>query len=130
MTDATEVRSTHSAALWFGTLAAPAAWALQILTGDQLFELVCAPGSRNTGVLGVHPETIMLVLSLACAVAAVCGAVVSYRAWRAVRYDDPSTGGRAPWMGMAGMFVSGLFGILIVQGFFPTWFLGVCERSL
>ena len=125
-----KTRGTHSAALWFGTLAAPAAWSVQVLAGDQLFELACAPGSRSSDVVGVSAETIILVLSAVCAGAALVGGLVSYRAWRIARGRDGSTGGRVGWMGVAGMFVSGLFGILIVQGFFPTWFLSTCESSL
>jgi hypothetical protein len=127
---AMRIQGRHSAALWFGTLAAPAAWSLQVLAGDQLFELACAPGSQSPDVAGVSPETIILLLSAVCAGAAVLGGIVSYGAWKTVRGHDASTGGRAGWMGLAGMFVSGLFGILIVQGFFPTLFLGVCESSL
>ena len=119
-----------SLALWFGLLAAPGAWSVQLFLGDQLFELGCAPGSSSPSVEGIGLQTIVVAVTILGTLLAVAGALVSYRCWAKTKADDSSKGQRAHWMAGAGVFVSALFLILIVQGYFPPLFLNVCESSL
>ncbi|MBA2426832.1 MAG: hypothetical protein H0V60_07095 [Actinobacteria bacterium] len=130
MSHITEQERTGTRALWFAALAAPAAWSIQLLTGDQLVELACAPGSSSSAIWGVTFETVILVLTLVCTATTGLAGYVSYRCLRKTSKGDTSTGGRARWMALAGLFVNGLFGILIVQGFLPTLFLSGCETAL
>lgn len=130
MSETAHRRPVPSSALWFGTLAPPAAWGVQLLTGDQLVELACAPGSGAPAVEGVGVETILLAITVASTLIVLLAGYVSYRSLQKTAAADPSTGGRARWMSMAGIFVSGMFLIIIVQGYLPMFFLSGCEPAL
>ena len=122
--------SRRSIGLWFGVLAGPAAWSLQILVGYSAEEIACSAGSQTETLVGVSIEAFILVLHIALTAVTVLAGLVSYRCWRATAHGDSSTGGRARWMALAGMMVSVLFAIVIVSGFLPTLFLDSCDPAL
>jgi hypothetical protein len=129
-TAVTRSETVGSAALWFGILVGPLAWGLQILIGYSVEEIVCAESSHSEQFLGISVETVILGLHVALTALTFFGVLASFRCWRRTTREDPSIGGRAAWMALAGMMVSGLFLIVVVSGFLPSLFLDVCDPSL
>jgi hypothetical protein len=126
----TTVESKGSAALWFGTLAGPAAWIAQVLVSAEVVELTCSPGAGGPRVFGIGLEAIASAVTIVCLAVTAAAGVVSFRCWRRTRREDHSTGQRARWMALAGMLTSSLSGIVIVQGLAPTLILAGCARAL
>lgn len=126
----TKSETIGSAALWFGILAGPFAWGIQILIGYNLEEIVCSESSSSQDLLGIGVETVILWLHVILLAITIAGVVVSFSCWRRARAGDGSVGGRAAWMAVSGMMVSILFLIVIASGFFPTLFLDTCDAAL
>jgi hypothetical protein len=131
--DATKAETKQSILLWFGILAAPAAWTLQVLLAPDLAEVLCyeaAAGSGRGEIYGLGMEPFLVVLTGLMAVVALLGVIVSLSCRRKLRRtSDPAAGGRAGWMALAGILVSVLFFVAIVVGFFPMIFLESCVVS-
>lgn len=127
----TRAETRGSLALWFGILGAPLAWTAQVIIAPDLVEILCYPGAAETGLgllYGLPVEIFLVVLTAAMALIGIAGLLVSLSCARRLRRQgDSSIGGRARWMALAGIFVSGLFTIAIVIGFFPMLFLSACE---
>jgi hypothetical protein len=124
-------RTARSVALWAGILVPPAAWGLQLVVADLLFELGCAPGVRGHAVFGVSLRAWTLIVTAGAAAATVLAGLLAYRAWRRV----PDTPGvtwaeRARGMGWWGLVSAGLYLLIILFGAFPPLFLGECAPPL
>ena len=130
---ATGAETRGSLLLWFGILAGPLAWTLQVLVAPDLNEVLCLPGARGSGrgeVWGMDVESFLLGVSAGAAVLASLGGVASFSCLRRLgARPDGTPGGRATWMARAGLFVSGLFLLAVVVGFLPFAFLESCEVS-
>ncbi len=117
--------------MWFGVLAGPVAWSLQILIGYNLEEIACNPGSQTQQLAGAGIEPVAVWLTLAAGALALAGVLVSFSCWRRVRAAHDSTpGGRAEWMAWAGIVTSGLFAFWILLALFAPGFLAACDPSL
>ena len=117
--------------LWFGVLAGPVAWSLQILIGYNLEEIACNPGSQTQQLAGAEIEPLAVWLTLASGALALAGVLVSFSCWRRVRAAHDSTpGARAEWMAWAGIVSSGLFAFWILLALFSPGFLAVCDPPL
>jgi hypothetical protein len=117
--------------LWFGVLAGPVAWSLQVLIGYNLEEIACNPGSQTQQLAGAEIEPVAVWLTLAMGALAVAGVLVSFNCWRRARAAVDSTpGGRAEWMAWAGIVTSGLFAFWIFVALFTPGFLEACDTSL
>lgn len=126
----TKSETVGSVALWFGILAGPFAWGIQILIGYNLEEVVCSESSSSQDLWGIGVETVILWLHVILFAITLAGVIVSFGCWRRTLAGDGSVGGRASWMAVSGMMVSILFLIVIASGFFPTLFLDTCEAAL
>ncbi|MFN2490187.1 MAG: hypothetical protein ABR529_10705 [Actinomycetota bacterium] len=130
----TTAETRQSLLLWFGILAAPAAWSLQVVIAPDLSEILCYPGAEGSGlgrIYGIEIETVLVALTAGLALVAFAAVLVSLSCWRKLhRTRDATTGRRATWMAGAGIFVSALFLLGILIGFLPMVFLGSCESSL
>lgn len=124
----------QSLKLWFGLLAAPVAWAVQLAVAPDLTELLCLPGSTASGrgeVYGLSIEVFILALSAGLTLVAVLGGLAAASCRRKILdAPDPTPGGRAGWMARAGVMVSSLFTLAIVVGFIPAALLESCGASL
>ena len=117
--------------LWFGVLAGPVAWSLQILIGYSLEEIACNPGSQTQQIAGADIEPLVIFLTLATAALALAGVVVSFACRRRIRQSaESTTGDRAEWMAWAGVVTSGLFAFWILVALFSPGFLTVCDPPL
>ena len=128
----TRREAAGSARLWFGVLAAPIAWTLQLLATYSLEEwFACAPSTRAEGeVLGMSVGAVASLITTALAAVAVAGLLVSLGCRRALRRSAESdVDQRARWMALAGIFNSVLYLGIIVVSYGPPLLLDVCETS-
>jgi hypothetical protein len=121
---------TRSFALWFGVLGPPLAWASHLLLGDALYELGCGPGFSVREIYGLPFRfwaILQTVLLLAVDVTAGLLALWAYRALRQpAGVENATRRDRARGMAVAGMASSFVYGLLILYGLFPTFFLAPC----
>jgi hypothetical protein len=124
--------STRSFPLWFGVLGPPLAWASHLLLGDGLFELGCSPGFVRKEIYGLPFQFwAMLQTALFLGVDLLAGllALWAYRALGRSPAQDETRRGRAHGMAIAGMASSAVYGLLLIYGLLPTFFLRACEVS-
>lgn len=116
--------------LWVGVLAAPVAWAGQLLAGSEIEELACTPPPADGEVLGLSTDTAITAISAAAALIAFGGLLAAVGAIRRVRRapeDDPN--GRKRFMAQTGALSSALFVLLIVMGGALVLVLDRCRVS-
>ena len=117
-------------ALWFASLGAVVAWAVQLSGGWFLEEVAaCGPATASRGmVLGASVETWVLALTAAAAVVALAAGVIGFRWWSRRRNDDrDGRSGREAFMAFAGMLSAGLFLPIIVMGGLQVLSLRPCS---
>jgi hypothetical protein len=125
-------RSARSPALWAGLLVPPAAWAVQLVVSDLLFELGCAPGVQGPGAFGVGLRTWSLLVGVVAALATMAAGLFTYRAWRRVPGGphEPTWSNRARDMGWWGLVSVAFYLLIIVFGLFPPLLLADCRLPL
>lgn len=124
--------SPKSVLLWFGALGPPLLWGAQLLLSDGLFELGCSRGFGRPEIYGLPLEFwAVLEVSVFLALDVIAG-ILAYRAYRVLTDDPPPAPptqyGRARAMAMVGVASSFVYGLLLVYGLFPPFFLRTCER--
>lgn len=112
--------------LWVGLLAAPLAWAAQLLLGYGSEELACSSRATTTTVAGLELDHFVAVVSLAAALVALGGLVVAVASSLSTR-DDVL--GRVRFMAGAGILVSTVFLGAIVLAGSATLALSPCEAG-
>jgi hypothetical protein len=121
---------TRSFPLWFGTLGPPLAWGAHLLLGDALYELGCSPGFTVREIYGLPFQFWALLqtgLLLAVDVAAGLLALWAHRLLRrGASGENDTRHGRAEGMAVAGMASSVIYGLLLIYGLVPTFFLDAC----
>jgi hypothetical protein len=147
---------SRSGGLWFGVLAGPILWFVQLNVNYQWEELeACSPSTTHRGVvLGIGVRTLVVLVNTVITVvvlAALVGAARWYRrtavveaggiraapggSRRPCRGDTPHPPGErmrdiAHWMAIAGIINSALFLLIIVIGYAPAIMLKPCQTPL
>ncbi|MGD2059623.1 MAG: hypothetical protein PVF87_02040 [Acidimicrobiia bacterium] len=109
-----------SARLWFGVLAGPIAWAVQLGADWFLAEVVaCAPSADPAGEIASVPlYAVTVTVNAALLAITAIAALVSARSLRMLRHrGDQTTGGRAEWMARAGLINSVVFTVIIAASY-------------
>lgn len=117
-------------ALWFASLGAVLAWAVQLSGGWFLEEVVaCGPATSSRGVvLGASVETWVLALTAVAATVALTAGVIGFRWWTRRRSDDRDPrSGREAFMAFAGMLSAVLFLPIILMGGLQVLSLAPCS---
>ena len=117
--------------VWFGVFAAPAAWALQHVTGIELQYASCHDNAPGPG-FDFNVDAWTLVITLAAAAIAVAGGLASVAAWRATREaeeDDAPPAGRIHFLSVIGMTITPLFLAIILMSGLGVVFLPSCVQS-
>jgi hypothetical protein len=114
-----------NAALWFGFLGGALAWTLHLLASYLLAEGSCAPalavdGMRGSGIVAILMHSATLAGALV-ALAATLSARSQWRRWR----GDADQSGRG-YIGLAGVFVSGAFLLIILIEGLPPLLIPPC----
>ena len=114
---------------WFAVLAGPVAWSAQFLVSYSVTDTgACAPAAPHFLASGGLRPVIVATSALTAAVTLVA-LVVSYRCWKRLRRQDPTTGERASWLAIVGMMTNGLFLLMILGSFLPLAFFSRCIPS-
>ena len=121
-----------TALLWFAVLAGPTAWVLQLYVGAYLTDVFCRRGAGDSigEVFGLSNTAFVTALTAVTAAIALIALIASVYAYRRLKVEDRSTGGRALWMARVGILDNALFGILIVLMFVASARLAECAPSL
>ena len=116
---------TAVARLWFGILAGPSAWLLQLLVSYPLAQLSCHAGFHSQ-----HPLALQAIAGAALLLVGA-GAFTAWQAREAAPADASSAGGRAVdrsrFMAGLGLLFALLFGLVVIATAIPTWILHACE---
>jgi hypothetical protein len=128
----TRAETTGSFLLWYGLLAPPIVWAIQLLLDFGLDESVaCTPGARFSGMLfNVSVGTAVQIVNGVAAALTLLAIFISYRCYRHLQVSDRTVANRARWMAMAGLFNGALFFLITVMKFAVPAFLSSCVHSL
>jgi hypothetical protein len=128
----TRAETSGSFLLWYGVLAPPIVWAIQLLLDFGLDESVaCTPGARFSGMLfNVSIGTAVQIVNGVAAALTLLAIFISYRCYRHLRVSDDTVANRARWMAMAGLFNGALFFLITVMKFAVPAFLSPCAHSL
>jgi hypothetical protein len=147
---------SRSKPLWFGVLAAPILWAVQLGINYQWEEFfACSPSVTHRGVvLGIDVRSWVLIVNVVVTAGALAALATSIRCWRRTSVvpvvgvstaaggsrrrgqgDTPCPPGEhrrdtAHWMALAGIANSVLFLLMIVAGFGPAVILKTCQTPL
>jgi hypothetical protein len=123
--------SRASALMWVGLLAAPAAWAVQHVTGIELQSSRCHDNAAGPA-WGVPVDALTIAVTAAAAAIAVMGELAALAAWRSAREaddDDAPPAGRIHFLGIVGITISPLFLAIIVMSGLGSVFLPTCVQS-
>jgi hypothetical protein len=111
------------------SLFGPAAWVVFVLVNYLLEDpFACTAGASVKGrILGLSVRTIAAGVSVVLAAATFVAGSVSAVLWRRLRSTNST--GRRPWMALAGVLNSVLFGVVIVIGIAPAVILHTCSAA-
>ena len=130
-------------ALFYGLIAPPLVWAIQLYLNFGLASHACFPGEapRATFVSGWgRIWTALLVVNLVCAAICAIGLLASGYSWRRLRNpraiaggtpSEPTHGGdeRLRSFAVAGLMVSGVFTAAILFNTLYLWALSTCSQA-
>jgi len=117
-------------AQWLGVLVPAAAWSAQFLLTYNLADAAsCSPGAPSVLAGDARVKIVLALATGLAAVVAAAGGLVSLGCWRRLRAGDPTTGGRAHWLALAGVLSGALFLVMILASFLPLGFLAACSRQ-
>jgi hypothetical protein len=98
---------------WFGLLAAPLAWTVQLVAGFGVADAHCAPAGSRWGIDVETWEIALTAVAGTVAVSAEVSALTLYRELRNVEDDAPGPRGRLHFFSVAALIGNVLFIALI-----------------
>lgn len=121
----------QSRALWFGVLAGPSAWVIQVASGYILEDTACSPASTSDAILGIEIEPLYSAITGALAIVTLIAGAIAFRCRRRLEEaGDTVAAQRARWMARAGIIVSAFFFVIIGLAFASFAVLSACEVPL
>lgn len=114
------------ARVWFGIVAAPAAWTVQHVFGYGLSEVTCDPGA------GASASTFNLDAAIVSGVAvliALAGLVAAFTVLRANGSETPPPEGRRHFLGAVGVTISPLFIAIMLMSGIGSIILEKCHQA-
>jgi hypothetical protein len=130
--EVTKRETTGSWLLWFGLLAPPSAWAIELLVNYSLEEwFACAPATQDRGdVLGMSVDTLALLVTTVLTLIALAGLLVALSCYRRTAgVPDTDTDQRARWMALAGILNGILYTVIIVASYAVPLMLDSCRTT-
>ena len=113
--------------MWFGLLAAPAAWVIQFLLGFGVTQAKCNPAGTRWGVA---IDTVTVAATVAAALVALLGWAAAFAAFRATRdAGSAPPSGRIRFLAILGLTTSPLFFLIIVWSGVGALSLKECVQS-
>ena len=114
MRRALDSSSTQEFLQWFGLLAAPLAWTVQLVLGFGVTEARCNPGGARWGVAVDTWQISLMIAAGAVVILAELCAVTLYVSTRDVSYDGQAPLGRRHFFVAASSFGNVLFLVIIL----------------
>jgi hypothetical protein len=114
---------------WFGLLAAPLTWAVQLVVGYGVADTACGPVGMLSGLTIGSTETVLLAIGVAVALAAEAAAVAVLRQLRTVDHDAPGPLGRLRFFASAALVGNVLFLAIIVMSGVGAIALSPCHQG-
>ncbi len=128
--------------MWYGLLAPPLVWAVELYLNYGLASHACFPGQAPRASFLSGWERIwvaLLVVNLVCLAVAAIGLVTSAFSWRRLRDERPvegeaggivnPSGGRLRSFAVSGLMVSGLFTVAILFNTLYLWSISTCSLA-
>lgn len=119
-------RLRTEARVWFGVVAAPAAWAVQHVFGYGLSEATCAPGA------GAGATTFNTAAAIATGLGvliAAAGLVAALRTFQTTRSESPPPEGRRHFLGAVGVTISPLLITIMLMSGIGSIILEKCRPA-
>ena len=130
-------------ALFYGLIAPPFVWAIQLYLNFGLASHACFPGEAPRATFASGWEriwTVLLIVNLICAAICAIGLIASGFSLRRLRNPQaiaagtssepaPGTDERLRSFAVAGLMVSGLFTAAIVFNTLYLWALSTCSQA-
>lgn len=119
--------------LWFGLAGGPIIYSVYFLAVYFLGEAACMADLLRYRLLGLEAITFwVLLLTLVAAALTGYGTWLAYHHWRATRNPVGQEAGREqrsyqPFMAFIGLWLSGLFTVVILLTGLPALFLVLCD---
>src|SRR4051812_42943577 len=114
-------RKGADGALWFGVLAGPVAWLLQLQASYALVLWFCA--KHESLPLHLATSTFLAI--------AIVGGLISLGQWRSESVDEANGPepifDRPRFMALLGMMTSSLFALIIIAQWIPVFVLNPCQ---
>jgi hypothetical protein len=101
---------------WFGLLAGPLAWTVQLVLGFGVSDAACSSGVAPLGFSRVATVTALTVAAAIVAVLGELSALAVYRALRSVDGDAPGPDGRRRFLATGAMVGNVLLFVAIILG--------------
>jgi hypothetical protein len=113
--------------MWFGLLAAPAAWVIQFLLGFGVTQAKCNPAGTRWGVA---IDTVTVAATVAAALVALLGCAAAFAVFRATRdAGSAPPPGRIHFLSVLGLTTSPLFFLIILWSGVGVLSLKECVQS-
>jgi hypothetical protein len=122
-------------ALWFGLFGAPVAWTVQELAGSAVVGHSCFPNWQPLLLPSIAGTwTITLIVSVLTLALGAGGALAAWRSWQRTRrshteaaaYQAEVGEGRARFMALSGLIVSGLVLYNMILNFLVLFVIPAC----
>jgi len=123
------MRPGTEALQWFGLLAAPAAWTVQLVVGYGATVAACSAAGRRWNVSVPTWEIALAAAAAAVALAGEAAAVAAWRTTRSIDEDAPPPEGRIHFFADASLVANVVFLVLILLGGIGAAHLGVCRQA-
>lgn len=121
--------------LWFGIFGAPAAWAVELITGYSLIAHYCYPRDvpLNTSPYGALRVTGMIVC-IVLVLVGIAALVTAVRSWRETRHGHDAEHhellevgeGRVRFMAFGGILLSTMFLFALIMSALPVFTNSLC----
>jgi hypothetical protein len=102
--------------LWFGLLAGPVAWTIQL----PLLYALAVRNCDHVGMASLH------VVSLLCVVGTLAGGHAAWRNLQARREPSDAAAGTRRLMALLGLMAATLFGLVVLWGWLAVFLLSPC----
>jgi hypothetical protein len=128
----TRRESRGSLLLWFGLLAPPLAWAVELTLNYSLEEwFACAPSTQELGeIVGLSVDAFALIATTVLTALSAAGLAVAIHCHRRLRTtNDSDAYDRARWMALAGILNGILYTTIIVVSYAVPLILDSCRTT-
>ncbi len=112
--------------LWVAILAAPTAWAVQLVAGYAIEDYGCSRDGGSGMVAGLRTDTLEIVVTIAALVVVAIGALAALRTWRSGEGVPP---GHLAFLGLTALLASSVFAVTILFAGAGVLALSPCEAG-